>query len=186
MLLRNRTADIFLPSRFLWIFSLNLIISLATVCKTAAFLELVPQIESSLPTKVLAERRLLSDETATTRNNHVIDGSSNRQLIFQTIQESIPLQEPIRRSASRLYQYIMHAQLQLEDVKQVITFLNATFVSNPDTLEYLITQHPRILRRSVESQLQPVVNFLRDLYGEEMFLEVRGQVKTMVILFLFF
>jgi hypothetical protein len=73
---------------------------------------------------------------------------------------------------SRLYQYIMRARLHEDNVKQVLQFLNTLFPTNPSTISEILTFHPRILRRSVEYQLQPVVKFLRNLYGEQLFHEV--------------
>lgn len=74
---------------------------------------------------------------------------------------------------SRLYQYIMRARLQVDNVQQVLQFLNTLFPTNPETISEILTVHPRILRRSVEYQLQPVVKFLRNLYGEQLFCEVK-------------
>jgi hypothetical protein len=102
-----------------------------------------------------------------------------KKIIIRTVEEFGHLRGPLspRRSArnggtSRLYQYIMRARIQVENVKHVLQFLNDLFPDNPSTISEILTLHPRILRRSVEHQLQPVVKFLHTLYGEHLFLEV--------------
>jgi hypothetical protein len=142
--------------------------------------------------------RINTDDSRTNANNDVNahpqknrtrkTHTTGKKAILRVVEELGHLRGPLspRRSrigspgdagsnrTSRLYQYIMRARLHEENVKQVLQFLNTLFPTNPSTISEILTFHPRILRRSVEYQLQPVVKFLRNLYGEPLFHEVIG------------
>lgn len=55
--------------------------------------------------------------------------------------------------------------LTLTHIRQVLEFLDANFT--PALTPEILRESPRLLKRSVNTQLQPTLDFLRGLYGED-------------------
>ena len=95
-------------------------------------------------------------------------------------------------SKTRNYIYQASDRLTLQQVNDVLWFLderkcccsscslgryvplmqyNCFVVFPPSMVRYILASSPRILKRNVTTQLQPTMQFLQQLYGEEMFRE---------------
>jgi hypothetical protein len=67
---------------------------------------------------------------------------------------------------TRNYLYRTADKLTVAQVQQVLAFLRDNF--STETCQAVLQQSPRILRKKVQSFLQPTVDFLRQLYGDEL------------------
>jgi hypothetical protein len=63
---------------------------------------------------------------------------------------------------------VRNKNLSLENVQEIIAFLNATFPDHPELQAHILQTSPRILGQyhSIESRLIPTIEFLRGLYGK--------------------
>jgi hypothetical protein len=93
--------------------------------------------------------------------------------ILQTIESLTKMDHPIPRGG-RLYQYVMHSKkLQIDNVGEVSSFLLRLFDEDREMANEVLCLYPRILRRSVETQLQPTLSLLEQLYGAQTMHTVR-------------
>ena len=68
---------------------------------------------------------------------------------------------------TRNYLYHTHATLSITQIKHVLHFLEDSFGDH--TIRQILQHSPRILRKNPTSNLRPTAEFLRSLYGNDMF-----------------
>ena len=68
---------------------------------------------------------------------------------------------------TRNYLYHTHASLSTLQITNVLNFLEDSF--DDHTIRQILQNSPRILRKNPISKLQPTADFLRSLYGSDMF-----------------
>lgn len=76
-------------------------------------------------------------------------------------------------STSKLRQYLYKtnlSQITIEQVQSVLSYLDTVLGSEPLT-NAVLQSTPRIIRKSVETQLKPTVEFLQSIYSEDLFLK---------------
>lgn len=76
-------------------------------------------------------------------------------------------------SSSKLRQYLYKTNLSkitLEQVQSVLSYLDTVLGSEPLT-NAVLQSMPRIIRKSVDTQLKPTVEFLLSIYSEDLFLK---------------
>ena len=76
-------------------------------------------------------------------------------------------------STSKLRQYLYKTNLstiKLEQVQSVLSYLDTVLGSEPLT-NAVLQSTPRIIRKSVGTQLKPTVEFLQSIYSEDLFLK---------------
>lgn len=67
-------------------------------------------------------------------------------------------------------------RLTLDRVAAVLDFLDEAFPDDPNLVRCVVQTCPRILKKNVESYLKPTVEFLKDLYGPDLFYQVKRRV----------
>ena len=76
-------------------------------------------------------------------------------------------------STSKLRQYLYKtnlSQITMEQVQSVLSYLDTVLGSEPLT-NAVLQSTPRIIRKSVDTQLRPTVEFLQSIYSEDLFLK---------------
>jgi len=87
-----------------------------------------------------------------------------------------------RHKWSRMRNYVYRSErLTLEQVEDVLLFLEAEFNNDAGVIGLLLQNTPRVLRKNVTTHLQPTVNFLRGLYGNELFLEAISRNPDLLV-----
>ena len=122
--------------------------------------------------------------TTNTKNNSL---SLNEQIISMIEKECGKFPSLSNNNSNtnnnRLKQYLYRTKLSnktpldIQNVKKVLNFLVSPIVTNGNTtlVKHIILSSPRIIRRDVDCQLYPNVNFLKQLYSQDgMFLQVRS------------
>jgi hypothetical protein len=127
--------------------------------------------------------------TADTSNSYVEKPLMNVPEIMALLQETYPSNSKQEWTKTRNYLYHFRANsksksqsnsiipvrskrvrrknLSLQNVHQIINFLQTTFPNHPELQAHIIQNSPRILslHHSIESRLIPTIEFLRGLYG---------------------
>ena len=71
--------------------------------------------------------------------------------------------------------------LTLSQVDKVLIFLEGLFPDNPTLQRSILQSSPRILSRNVKTKLQPTADFLRSLYGDELFVEALNRNPDLLL-----
>ena len=86
-------------------------------------------------------------------------------------------------SSSKLRQYLYKTNLStvnLEQIQSVLSYLDTVLGSEQLTNEVLQST-PRIIRKSVDTQLKPTVEFLQSIYSEDLFLQAIGRNPSLLV-----
>lgn len=136
------------------------------------FQKMTTRIHSSLGPSNINEETIGGAQNTTTTTNRAREllevltkrydfGSSSKQNTRSKRQE--------QWSKTRAYLYRACDRLTFKQVQDVTTFLDS--IVSPTTSAHILQTTPRILRKPVDSFLQPTAGFLRDLWGPDLFQE---------------
>eukprot|EP00566_Odontella_aurita_P005601 CAMPEP_0113559128 /NCGR_PEP_ID=MMETSP0015_2-20120614/18724_1 /TAXON_ID=2838 /ORGANISM="Odontella" /LENGTH=576 /DNA_ID=CAMNT_0000460729 /DNA_START=470 /DNA_END=2197 /DNA_ORIENTATION=+ /assembly_acc=CAM_ASM_000160 len=71
--------------------------------------------------------------------------------------------------------------LSLCQVEEVLAFLEEEFGGNEQMIVKILQATPRILRKNTKTQLRPIVDFLRGLYGDDLFYEAINRNPDLLV-----
>lgn len=130
------------------------------------------------PRRLLQPLHLSSLGSSTTSKNETL-GSQRLSVGVRSIMDDILSRydkcESKDWTKTRSYIYRASDRLTRKQVDEVLGFLDSTFPNDSDLVQSILQSSPRILRRNVQSNLQPTVKFLQELYGTSLFREVGHQ-----------
>ena len=74
---------------------------------------------------------------------------------------------------TKLKNYFYHSsdRITASQVEKVLNFLEEVFPNDPSLRQLILQSSPRVLRKNVKTNLQPTVEFLKSLYGDDLFFE---------------
>jgi mTERF len=103
---------------------------------------------------------------------HLAKENSEVRRWMETLVERVPVQGDWKKTRNYLYR-LSHSEtgLTVSQIEAVIACLSQELDGQAGLVAHVLQQAPRILRKNTETFTRPTISFLRDLYGQEVFLE---------------
>ena len=111
-----------------------------------------------------------SSTTVTTTSSKLIRAREIIQLLKEEYDETASSSSS---SWTKARNYIYHAsdKLTVDQVRQVVDFLNSLSPNDTELPKQIVQSSPRILRKNVQNNLKPTAKFLLGLWGTKLFRE---------------